>query len=431
MSPRPPAAAPHAPARNGARRRPPPTRAGVVRGGGAVGGRGGLGVGPADRGAPGLRRARLVQAPAGGSAAGRGGGLSACGGVSAAAAIPVPLGAGCGAAPDADRAAAHALRRGAGRVPVPRPPGGRLHAGVGLTVQTLRLPPPAPGETAAELAGLVRFELAERLPFDAADAQFRHLAPRTLRRAGETVREVVAVASRTSAATAAARMLAPRRPHLRGGGRGAVRGVPRPLRAGPRPGRRGPPARPRGGRARRRGRRPRPAGRRPDRADGEDPAGRRAVAGRGPRPARRAGPGAGRPDPPHRPRHRRARPGRRGPRLRAGSAVGTAGTVVGRDRTGRPPLPGAVPRGRRGDGPSRRPVLPALAGGPVRRPARPAILAPDPTGRSAGAVGPATLPGRPGEWAVACGLAGRREPAGRRAGAVLAKATAALAGGPP
>ena len=152
--------------------------------------------------------ARFVQGPAGGPAPGRGGGLTTCGGASAAAAVSVPAAAGAGTDPGADRHAAAAIRAA---VAAYRFRGRRAVACLpasAATVQTLRLPPPAPGETAAELAGLVRFELADRLPFDPADAQFRHLAPRLVRRSGETVREVVAVAARASAATAAAKLLA-------------------------------------------------------------------------------------------------------------------------------------------------------------------------------------------------------------------------------
>ena len=144
--------------------------------------------------------ARLAQFPAAGG--------DRSGGPSAAAAAPVPPTAGGGADPDADARAAAALRatlaayRFRGRRAVGCVPSGAA------VVQTLRLPAAAAGETPAELAGLVRFELADRLPFPADDAEIRHLAPRPVRRNGEDLREVVVLAARRSAALATARLLA-------------------------------------------------------------------------------------------------------------------------------------------------------------------------------------------------------------------------------
>ena len=89
---------------------------------------------------------------------------------------------------------------------------------------------------------------------------------------------------------------------------------------------------------------------------------------------------------------------------------------------------GAAAQTVRAGGPFCPPWLAAHLGDRLGLPA----LTPDPTGRGGvagtGAGGAVSLPGRPGEWAVACGLAGRPDAAARRAGAVLAKAAAAVSG---
>ena len=59
----------------------------------------------------------------------------------------------------------------------------------------------------AELAGAVRFEIADRLPFPVAEAEVRHLAAGEVRRGGDRYREVVVLACRRAAADRTAALL--------------------------------------------------------------------------------------------------------------------------------------------------------------------------------------------------------------------------------
>ena len=129
-------------------------------------------------------------------------------GPTAVAAVPVPAAAGRNAPdPDADRAAARAIRTALtaygfrGRRAV-----GCLPAG-GAVVQNLRLPARPADEGPGEFDGLVNLELADRLPFGPAEAEVRPLPPRAVRKAGEEFRETVVFAARRTAAARVAALL--------------------------------------------------------------------------------------------------------------------------------------------------------------------------------------------------------------------------------